>query len=104
FEPRRRGARLTARLGGIDWLTPNLRLYRVGNEAFVVSLVMHRLDVAYGRRRIADEVDSRMERDLRHGQFAGGIPGHNTFGIVNVAVDAESALRCDGEEPEHMTT
>ena len=88
----------------MNWLTVNLRLYRVGDEAFGVSFVMHRLNVTYGRQRISDKDSLRTERDPRHCEFAGGIFGHDAFGIVNVTVDAEATLRSDGEKPEHVAT
>ena len=95
---------MNAWLGSIDWLTVNLCLYRIGYEAFGVSFVMHRLNVTYGRQRIPDKDNHRTERYPRDCEFAGGIFGHDAFGIVNIAVDAEATFRSDGEEPEHVTT
>ena len=87
----------------MDWLAENLGLDRIGNEALGMSLMMHRLNVAYGRQPIPDEDDSRTERYSRHGEFAGSVLGHDAFGVVDITIDAEAVFRSDEEEPEHMT-
>ena len=76
----------------------NLCLYRIGYEAFGVSLMMHRLEVTYGRQRTPDKDSLWTERYPRDCEFAGGIFGHDAFGIVNIAVDAEATFRSDGNQ------
>ena len=87
----------------MDWLAENLCLYRIGNEALCVSLMMHRLNINWGRRRIPDKDNPRPERYPRHCQFAGSVLGHDAFGTVNITVYAEAMLCSDEKEPEHVT-
>src|SRR5438034_5318745 len=82
-------------------LDNHLGPHRIGDETFLVGIV-----VQFGehrRRRRRSEFDRGPQRDSRHRHATFGILLEHAFGIVDVAVDDQLPRRGQAHEPEHVT-
>jgi hypothetical protein len=77
-------------------------LHRVGDETFLVRLVMQRRDVGVARALVAGEHDARVERDLGDHEPALSVLAHLPGRGIFVRIDAEPGARCEVEEEQHV--
>src|SRR5882672_5097105 len=81
-------------------LDDDLGLHRVGDEAFLMRLVMQLGQ--YLRRGWRVELDRGSEGHARHRHATSGILLEYPLGVVPVAVDRDLARRSEADEPEHV--
>src|SRR5689334_9961331 len=90
--PLQDSGRSDCRSTGSSCLDPDVRPYRVRDEALVMRLVVDRGDVAARRHAFAAPCDSRAQVDPRHRHPAARVALEKAFGLVDVIVDREATL------------
>src|SRR6185369_16413699 len=84
-------------------LTSHFGFDRVCNETLLVRLMVHGVDFVCCGRPFTFKYDVGSQSDQSHCKFAVIILGHYADSIISVAVNHESALRSDRQEPQHVT-
>src|SRR6188472_3575850 len=80
----------------------NVREDRIGDEAFLMRQMMKFGELLGGWYPVAGEFDDRIERDLRHEEFAVRVLRHDADSLVLIAIDNDAFLARDGEKCQHV--
>src|SRR5215210_6575611 len=74
----------------------------VGDEALVVGLLVQSPKILFRKRARLQEDHVGSQRDALEVELAARVRAHAAIGSIPISVDAQTLLRGDGEEPEHM--
>src|SRR3546814_17612927 len=81
-------------------LARHVGLDRTCNEAFVVRLFVHFIDLGLSRYFFARKNNFRTKRNAYHGPVAVPVFSHDAYGFVDITVDAKTLLGGNRKKPE----